>query len=741
MRFSAIHKVDLVPHGRRRLRHARAVARAVAADRRPHARLRPRSRSSSSRRASRFCARAAWTRDVERAHARRLRLDAARGHPRRAARLAACASSASSSSTSCGTASPRATTCRPTSSASSCSSPAPRSTADLAYAGCFLAYVVFATWTLTLFHLRREMEENYLLKHSDDGAERVEVERILNSRRIVGWSFLGATSIVSIGVFLSRRAHLLPHPALRLRLLRHARPPRRSSPSASPIASTSTRTACIKDNPQVVHAHRVARRRAADAPLHLRGVAFDKLRARPLDAHRRGCPARRCAAGAAIGLRRRPARSSSTARRCARSSTAPSSSTSTSIRSTPRSCSARRRRSPISCRRPSPGASRRRCWSATAPTSSTPMERAHRRAAGTSYAVERKSGLRYTVYSRRRAAATRTLLADRRRRRHRRRAARPTSSVPADLPPRIRELAQTDHRPTQRGPGRRRSPSATTCSATSTRSTSSATSATSRSRTSCSCRRPATASTSPRRWRSCCAPSACPRARSTASTAASGTRYGHYLAVRQGDAHSWVEVWSTAPAGSPSIPTPPGAAVRGVGRVERRCARCSTTSSSPGSSTSSSTTSASRSSSRRARGASAQSGWRAPELRADDPARAAGDRRPGVLRRRRAAAASRSPRACYRSRRAQRSPTGRALKALERRGFVRAPARPAASWPRASGRRRSGAPPRSRAGRAILRRALRRRAGPARRARTPGQAGRPARRIGPRPDPQVTATS
>jgi len=41
---------------------------------------------------------------------------------------------------------------------------------DLAYAGCFLAYVVFATWTLTLFHLRREMEENYLIKHSDDGA-------------------------------------------------------------------------------------------------------------------------------------------------------------------------------------------------------------------------------------------------------------------------------------------------------------------------------------------------------------------------------------------------------------------------------------------------------------------------------------------------------------------------------------------------------------------------------------------
>src|SRR5204863_307594 len=30
----------------------------------------------------------------------------------------------------------------------------------------FVAYVVLATWALVLFHLRREMEENYLVKHS-----------------------------------------------------------------------------------------------------------------------------------------------------------------------------------------------------------------------------------------------------------------------------------------------------------------------------------------------------------------------------------------------------------------------------------------------------------------------------------------------------------------------------------------------------------------------------------------------
>src|SRR5207248_11474866 len=74
---------------------------------------------------------------------------------------------------------------------------------ELSYAACFLAYVVFATWTLTLFHLRREMEENYLLKHSDGAqSERVEVERILNSRRIVGGPFLVGTSLVSVLIFV-----------------------------------------------------------------------------------------------------------------------------------------------------------------------------------------------------------------------------------------------------------------------------------------------------------------------------------------------------------------------------------------------------------------------------------------------------------------------------------------------------------------------------------------------------------
>lgn len=74
---------------------------------------------------------------------------------------------------------------------------------DLTYGLCFLVFVVSSTWTLILFHLRREMEDNFLLKHADPRAsERVEVRRILESRRIVDRRFFVGTGLVSFGVFV-----------------------------------------------------------------------------------------------------------------------------------------------------------------------------------------------------------------------------------------------------------------------------------------------------------------------------------------------------------------------------------------------------------------------------------------------------------------------------------------------------------------------------------------------------------
>ena len=145
---------------------------------------------------------------------------------------------------------------------------------DLAYAACFLAYVVFATWTLTLFHLRREMEENYLIKHSDDGAERVEVERILNSRRIVGWSFLGATSLVSIGVFLCAALTFFLIPRFGFGFFAtHQRRGNLTVGFSDRVDLDSYGR--IKDNPQVIMRIEFPAG-APTSPLHLRGVAFDK---------------------------------------------------------------------------------------------------------------------------------------------------------------------------------------------------------------------------------------------------------------------------------------------------------------------------------------------------------------------------------------------------------------------------------------------------------------------------------
>ncbi|HEX8950247.1 MAG TPA: DUF3488 and transglutaminase-like domain-containing protein, partial [Polyangia bacterium] len=146
---------------------------------------------------------------------------------------------------------------------------------ELAYAGCFLAYVVFATWTLTLFHLRREMEENYLIKHSDDGAERVEVERILNSRRIVGWSFLGVTSLVSIGVFLSAALTFFLIPRFGFGFF--ATHQRRGSLTVGFSDRVDLDAyGRIKDNPQVIMRIEFPAGAPPASPLHLRGVAFDK---------------------------------------------------------------------------------------------------------------------------------------------------------------------------------------------------------------------------------------------------------------------------------------------------------------------------------------------------------------------------------------------------------------------------------------------------------------------------------
>lgn len=72
---------------------------------------------------------------------------------------------------------------------------------SLSYAICFVSYVFLCTWALTLLHLRREMELNYVTQEQARPAmPPVDVQRILNSRRIINVSFLLGTSLMSLSI-------------------------------------------------------------------------------------------------------------------------------------------------------------------------------------------------------------------------------------------------------------------------------------------------------------------------------------------------------------------------------------------------------------------------------------------------------------------------------------------------------------------------------------------------------------
>ncbi|PID39149.1 MAG: hypothetical protein CSB49_02090 [Proteobacteria bacterium] len=96
------------------------------------------------------------------------------------------------------------------------------------------------------------MEDNYLLKHADGAqSEKVEVARILNSRRIVGGTFLAGTALLSIGVLIGSATIFMLFPRIGVGLFatqkRHG----------LAMAGFSERVELgqhgrIRDNPQVV---------------------------------------------------------------------------------------------------------------------------------------------------------------------------------------------------------------------------------------------------------------------------------------------------------------------------------------------------------------------------------------------------------------------------------------------------------------------------------------------------------
>jgi len=153
---------------------------------------------------------------------------------------------------------------------------------NLTYGICFLGFLVVAPGALVLSHLRREVEGNYRQGARDRTGLPVDVPRILRSRRVVGRGFLAATCLLSVPILLFTTALfiLFPRIGLSLLLLNH--------PHAGRMIGFSEHVdlgdvGVLRDDPTIALRFEVAG--LVDPPptrltLRLRGTAFDAYNGR-----------------------------------------------------------------------------------------------------------------------------------------------------------------------------------------------------------------------------------------------------------------------------------------------------------------------------------------------------------------------------------------------------------------------------------------------------------------------------
>ncbi len=89
----------------------------------------------------------------------------------------------------------------------------------LSYGLCFLGFLIVTPGALVLSHLRREVEGNYRQGARDRTGLPVDVPRILRSRRVIGRSFLVVTCLLSVPIFLFTAVLFILFPRVGLSLL------------------------------------------------------------------------------------------------------------------------------------------------------------------------------------------------------------------------------------------------------------------------------------------------------------------------------------------------------------------------------------------------------------------------------------------------------------------------------------------------------------------------------------------
>jgi len=148
----------------------------------------------------------------------------------------------------------------------------------LAYGLCFVGFLIVAPGALVLSHLRREVEGNYRQGARDRTGLPVDVPRILRSRRVIGKPFLAFTCLLSVPIFVFTALLfvLFPRVGLSLLLLNHARPERMIGFSDKVDLGGVGK---LRSDPTI--AMRVEYPKLPDPPperlaLYLRGTAFDR---------------------------------------------------------------------------------------------------------------------------------------------------------------------------------------------------------------------------------------------------------------------------------------------------------------------------------------------------------------------------------------------------------------------------------------------------------------------------------
>ncbi len=179
----------------------------------------------------------------------------------------------------------------------------------LSYAAAFVGFVIVAPWALTLGHLRREIEGNYL---ADARAGRagvpIDVARILRSRRVVGAGLLAGSSLLAVPIFLLTAVIFVLFPRIGLGLFSvRQRPEGVVAGFGSTVELTGHGT--IRDNPTIVlrvQPNDLPPQPPAYRPLRLRGAAFDTYTGRGWTRRAQGFERRIDREGMRYPLRRSP---------------------------------------------------------------------------------------------------------------------------------------------------------------------------------------------------------------------------------------------------------------------------------------------------------------------------------------------------------------------------------------------------------------------------------------------------